>query len=224
MRLDSRRIAVDDSGASVAAEIARPYDSRPDRGTVVILAHGAGTDMSNPLLSAVHLGLAERGLAAVKFNFPYTECGRRAPDRMPVLEACYRRVVDAVRAELRPARLVLGGKSMGGRVASHLAAQGVPCDGLAFLGYPLHPAGLPEKLRTAHLAAIRVPMLFLAGTRDRLCDLSLLRRAIAGLRGPVEVVVIEDADHSFAVPKRARRASPVEAELVCACARWIENL
>lgn len=210
-------------GRSVSAEVAWP-EPRPPASTVVILGHGAGNDMRNRLLSAVHVGLAARGLTALKFNFPYTEEKRRAPDRMPVLESCFRRVVESVRHDLRPHRLILGGKSMGGRVASHLAAADVACDGLVFLGYPLHPAGKPEKLRTAHLGSIPVPMLFFAGTRDSLCDLALLRTALAPLAVPATVHVIDDGDHSFAVRKSAGRTRPVEEELVDEAARWIERL
>jgi uncharacterized protein len=224
MRLETRQIRLPDA-TTVSAEIALPAAHRPG-GTAVILAHGAGNDMRNPLLTAVHRGLAERGLAAVKFNFPYTEQKRRAPDRMPVLEACFRAVIDAVRGDdaLRPKSLVLGGKSMGGRVASHLAAQGVDCAGLVFLGYPLHPAGKPEQLRTAHLARIRVPMLFFAGTRDSLCRLDLLQPAIAALKVPVTLHVIEGGDHSFKVLKSVTRHVDVAAELADVSSRWISSL
>jgi len=215
-RLERARVEIG-GGATVSAEIAGAGDA------AIVLAHGAGNDMCNPLLSAVHLGLAGRGFVTVKFNFPYTEAGRRAPDRMPALEACYRAVVEHVRRELRPARLFLGGKSMGGRVASHLAAQGLACDGLVFLGYPLHPAGKPQQLRDAHLPAIRVPMLFLAGTRDSLCDLALLRPVLARLSAPVALHVLEGGDHSFAVPKRLARGQPVVEELCDAIARWAKS-
>jgi predicted alpha/beta-hydrolase family hydrolase len=212
-------------GRTVSAEIAVPDAHRPGQ-TAVILGHGAGNDMRNKLLSAVHGGLAERGLVSVKFNFPYTEAGKKVPDRMPVLEECFGRVIETVRGaeRLRPRRLVLGGKSMGGRVASHLAAQGVECDGLVFLGYPLHPAGRPERLRTAHLKEIKAPMLFLAGTRDALCDLALLRPALAALEVPVNLHVIEDGDHSFNVRKSAGRTRPVAEELVEVAADWISKL
>ena len=218
-----RRIPLPD-GSSVSADIAMPSGHRIGEGACAILGHGAGSNMSNPFLRAVQRGLADRGVAAVTFNFPYSEQKRRVPDRMPALGACYRAVVDAVRAELRPSRLVLGGKSMGGRVASHLAAEQVACDGLVFLGYPLHPAGKPEQLRTAHLGRIRAPMLFFAGTRDALCDLDLLRQAIATLAVPITLHLIEGGDHSFKVPKSIGRAAPVVDEMIDVCARWIEQL
>ena len=194
-------------------------------GTVVVLAHGAGSDMSTPLLVAVADALSERGFPTVRFNFPYTERGGRRPDPAPVLEACYRAVLAQVRAdrELSPRRLVFGGKSMGGRMASHLAAAGEAVDGLLFLGYPLHPAGKPDRLRVAHLARISVPMLFLTGTRDALCRLDLLRAAVAPLPHAT-VHVIDDGDHSFAVRRSSGRdAAAVRAELVEASVAWLRQ-
>jgi predicted alpha/beta-hydrolase family hydrolase len=190
---------------------------------VVILAHGAGNDMINPLVSGVHEGLARRGFTTVKFNFPYRERGQRVPDRGPVLESCYRAVVAAVRGDphLAPTVLIIGGKSLGGRIASHLAAQGSPVDGLLFLGYPLHPAGRPDKLRVAHLGKISAPMLFFAGTRDALCSLDLLRQTLQGLP-EASLHVIDGGDHSFNVPKRlARPPEMIVRELVNASADWI---
>jgi hypothetical protein len=189
--------------------------------TVVILAHGAGTDMTNPLLVAVGDGLSRAGTTTVRFNFPYKERGGRAPDRAAVLEGCYRAVIDQVRRDRRPRRLVIGGKSMGGRMASHLAAQGVGVDGLLFLGYPLHPAGKAEQLRAAHLERIAAPMLFLAGTRDALCRLALLGPVLARL--PTATLhVVEGGDHSFAVPKRSgREPGEVVEEIVAASVQWL---
>lgn len=193
--------------------------------TAVILAHGAGNDMHNPLLVAVQAGLARHGHPSVRFNFPYKQRGSRAPDPAPVLEACYRRIVDQVRREFGSSRLIIGGKSMGGRIASQIVAGGVEADGLLFLGYPLHPAGRPERLRVAHLAGIRAPMLFFAGTRDPLCDLSLLHGALADLTAPITLHVIEDGDHSFRVPKRSGRTEEeVHQEIIWACAAWLRGL
>jgi predicted alpha/beta-hydrolase family hydrolase len=225
MRTERRGIDCGKHG-TVSAVIAYPPGHRPGATPTVVLAHGAGNDMTNPLLSGVHEGLAQRGLVAVKFNFPYTEQGRRAPDRAPVLEACYRAVIDAIRADpaLAPQTLIIGGKSMGGRMASHLAAQGVAVAGLLFLGYPLHPAGRPDKLRVAHLSAISAPMLFFAGTRDALCSLDLLREALAELPRAT-LHVIEGGDHSFALPRRLRRsAQEVIEQIVGASVDWIERI
>ena len=225
MALERRQIAIG-GGESVSAVIAEP-DAGSALRTVVILAHGAGNDMSNPLLSAVHEGLATSGFVCVKFNFPYTQAGRRAPDRAPVLEDCYRHVIAAVRNDPRAmnSRIVIGGKSMGGRMASHLAAQGEDVAGLLFLGYPLHPPGKVEQLRVAHLPKIRVPMLFFVGTRDPLCRLDLLQETCKQLRAPAVLHVIDGGDHSFAVPKRTGRdARDVCAEIVRVSAEWLANL
>src|SRR5262249_18073777 len=159
MRHQARRYAI--RGGQVAG-IVTPAAVAPT-GTVIVLAHGAGGNMATPLLLDVAEDLAQDGIATVRFNFPYTQRGDRRPDPAPVLEACYRAVLEQVRSdpELHLERLVIGGKSLGGRMASHLAAAGEPVEGLLFLGYPLHPAGQPERLRAAHLSRIDVPMLFI---------------------------------------------------------------
>jgi predicted alpha/beta-hydrolase family hydrolase len=183
--------------------------------------------MNTPFLSAVQEGLAARGYVSVKFNFPYAEAGRRAPDRAPVLEDCYRHVVAAVRSDpgIAAGHLVIGGKSMGGRMASHLAAQGEAVAGLLFLGYPLHPPGKEAQLRVAHLPKINVPMLFFAGTRDPLCRLDLLQQTLKQLRAPAALHVIDGGDHSFAVPKRMQRdARGVWEEIVRISAEWLARL
>jgi predicted alpha/beta-hydrolase family hydrolase len=193
----------------------------------LVLAHGAGNDMQSAFISHLHTTLAERGVLTVKFNFPYTERKARAPDRPPVLEATWRAVAAAVRedAELAPRRLVLGGKSMGGRIASMIAADGEPCAGLVLLGYPLHPAGQPAKLRVDHLARLRVPALFVQGTRDPLCDMTLLEDALAKLTAPVTLHRIEEGDHSFAVPKRlGRDARTIWAEIADVVEQWLAYL
>jgi predicted alpha/beta-hydrolase family hydrolase len=208
----------------VSAAIAYPDGFTAGRVPGVILAHGAGNDMTQPLLVAVHEGLARNGYLSVTFNFPYTEQGRRAPDPAPVLEACYRSVLAAVRTDeaLRPPRVVIGGKSLGGRIASHLAAQGEAIDGVLLLGYPLHPPGKPEKLRVEHLPRITAPMLFFAGTRDSLCTLDLLRRTLKKLVAPVTLHVIAEGDHSFVVPKRTGRTqTDVYEEIITASNTWL---
>jgi len=223
MRIFDRSIELLD-GIRVSSRWAVPdgYAARPR--SALLLAHGAGSDMHNPFLSFVHEGLAQRGLLTVKFNFPYKELGRKAPDPMPRLEATWRAAVEALRQEpdLAPDRLFLGGKSMGGRVASNLAAQGLACDGLVFLGYPLHPAGKPERLRAEHLARIACPMLFVQGTRDPLCDLSLLDRVLLPLGPRVSLRRIEGGDHSFKLLKRLGRSDrEVREEILAAVAGWV---
>src|SRR5204862_6920710 len=123
------------------------------------------------------------GLGVVRFNFPYRERKSGRPDPMPKLEACVAAVAEKTRAELAPARLVLGGRSMGGRAASMLCAGGFACDGLLLLAYPLHPPGQPEKLRDAHLPAIKVPVLCLNGTRDAFCDRALMENVLKRVPG-----------------------------------------
>ena len=190
-------------------------------GDALILAHGAGADMTAPLLLAVAEGLAARGVTVLRFNFLYKELGKKAPDAMPKLELAYRAAIESMRAE-KPKRLFLGGKSMGGRVASLLAAEGDACDGLVFLGYPLHPAGHPEKLRDEHLPKIKAPMLFVEGTRDPLCDLALLRPVLARLKKRASLHVIDGGDHSFDLLKSAGRTrESVHLEIVTAIHEWM---
>ena len=181
--------------------------------------------MTAPLLIAVAEGLAARGVTVLRFNFLYKELGKKAPDARPLLELVYLAAIEAMRAE-KPKRLFLGGKSMGGRVASMLAANDTACDGLVFLGYPLHPAGRPEKLRDAHLPQIKAPMLFIEGTRDALCDLALLRPILARLkkRASISVHVIDGGDHSFDLLKSAGRTrESVHAEITTAIHGWIAD-
>jgi predicted alpha/beta-hydrolase family hydrolase len=178
-----------------------PQDYDDSGRNALILAHGAGNDMNNPFLSYVYESMARRGMLSVKFNFPYMEHGRKAPDRALVLENTWRAVIQSVRqdAALRPRRLFLSGKSLGGRMASHLAAQGEDCVGLIYLGYPLHPPNNGERLRAEHLSRIRCPMLFIEGTRDPLCDLTLLDSVLSRLGAPTTLHTIEGGDHSFNV-------------------------
>jgi predicted alpha/beta-hydrolase family hydrolase len=220
----SRKITVS-PGVSVSSLwcVPRGYD----REHGLVLAHGAGNDMHGEFLTFVHTALAERGALTVKFNFPYTERGARAPDRPPVLIESWRAVARTVRddPELAPRTLALGGKSMGGRIASMIAAEGEPCAGLVLLGYPLHPAGQPGRMRVDHLARIRVPMLFVQGTRDALCDMALLEDALARLEAPVTLHRIEEGDHSFAVPKRlGRSAAEIHEEIAGVIERWLSQL
>lgn len=203
-----------------------PEDYRPGRDTGIILAHGAGTDMEHPFMVHVHEGLAAQGHLVVRFNFPYMERGRRPPDRPPLLKDTWRAVIERVRGDdaVAPGRLILAGKSLGGRMASELVAEGAECAGLVLLGYPLHPPRRPERPRTAHLADIRVPMLFVQGTRDELCDLSRLRRLLHGLPAQTSLHIIEEGDHSFKVPKRQRRAEhEIWDDIVALVGDWLAH-
>lgn len=182
--------------------------------------------MTHPFLSTIHAGLAREAYIAVKFNFPYSEARRRAPDPRPVLERCFEAVLETVirDAALAPSWIAIGGKSLGGRIASYLAAAGAPVRALVLLGYPLHPAGRPERLRADHLPRIKVPMLFVQGTRDSLCDLGLLRPLLTGLPHAT-LHTIEGADHSFRLPRRdGRPDADVWAEIAAVAARWLRAL
>ncbi len=169
--------------------------------------------------------LEPRGFEVVRFNFPYREKGSGRPDPMPVLKATIESVVARVRAERKPRRLVIGGRSMGGRAASMLAADGFACDGLLLAAYPLHPAGLPEQLRDAHLPRIRCPVLCFNGTRDALCRRELMERALAGVQAPWQMHWLEAADHSFRVLKSSGRTeAQVDAEIGEAAEGWLAGL
>ena len=225
-----RRIALPGGGAVSSVVALPPGFRRPGRIPAVVLAHGAGADMTSPFMSAVHTGLAREGFVTVKFNFPYTEARRRRPDPRPVLERCYRAVIDAVAADrgLAPPWIAIGGKSLGGRIASYVATGGAPVRtpirALVFLGYPLHPAGRPDALRADHLPRVAAPMLFVQGTRDALCDLELLRPVLAGLPR-ARLHVVEGGDHSFRVPRRSGRDdADVLDEIVRVTAAWLDAM
>lgn len=183
--------------------------------------------MDSDFMRLFHAGLAERGFLTLRFNFPYMEARRRLPDQRPVLESCYRAVADFVRERQqaeppeRP-RLALGGKSMGGRIASHLVASGYAADALVFLGYPLHPPGKPEQMRDRHLYGIRCPMLFLSGTRDAFAHRELLAPVVERIGKQATLVWIEDGDHSFRV--RGRPQKQVYTESLDTIADWLRDL
>jgi predicted alpha/beta-hydrolase family hydrolase len=221
MRVDEYPIELE-PGVAMSSVWAFPEGFTAGQSPALILAHGAGADMRNPLLSFVHEALAQRGILTVKFNFPYMETGRKAPDPPQRLLQAWRAVVQRVRTGANPGALFLGGKSMGGRIASRLVAGGEPAAGLVLLGYPLQPAGRPETLRSEHFARITCPALFIQGSRDRLCDLQLLRTAVAAIAAPVSLHVIEAGDHSFKVPRRSGKAErQVWDEIVEVIGSWL---
>lgn len=183
--------------------------SKKDRlGITVILGHGAGANQLTPFMRLFASGLAERGFDAMTFNFIYMEQGRRVPDPKAKLEGCYGAVIEFARKhkKLKGNRVVIGGKSMGGRIASQVAAsQGLADEiaALVFLGYPLHPPGRPDKLRDAHLPEIKAPMLFVQGERDAFGTEEEIRAVIKRLHLPAKLYAIEGGDHSLKVPKSA---------------------
>jgi predicted alpha/beta-hydrolase family hydrolase len=194
--------------ADAAKITARLYPAAKSKRNHVslILGHGAGANQLSGFMREFATGLAERGLDVVTFNFLYTEQGRKIPDPGPRLESCYRAVIDAVvkHKKLKGNRLVIGGKSMGGRIASQVAAQDSEhIDGLIFLGYPLHAPGRPDKLRSEHLPKIKVPMLFVQGARDAFGTKHEIADIIKTLKLRAELHAIEGGDHSLRVPKSA---------------------
>ena len=180
---------------------------------VLILGHGAGAGQRSPWMVERALDLSARGLDIATFNFPYTEQGRSMPDRAPLLEACYRAVIDAVanRGARRRQSVFIGGKSMGGRIATHVAAAdpALPVNGLVLLGYPLHPPGQPAKRRDAHLPSIVRPMLFVQGSRDTFGTPAELQPVLEKIPAPTLLHVIDGGDHSFKLGKKdpARQAA-----------------
>jgi predicted alpha/beta-hydrolase family hydrolase len=208
-----------------AGEISLLHDGPVGAPALVVLAHGAGGDMRSAFMETVAAGLHDAGFAVTRFNFPYAERGRKSPDRNDVLENVFFAVVEEARRKRSPERFVIGGKSMGGRIASQIAAGGADLDGLVFLGYPLHPPGRPERLRAEHLRAVNTPMLFVEGTRDPFCPLETLEEVRTSLVAESEVAVIADGDHSFRVRKSSGR-STAEAwkEVVAATAGWLQSL
>jgi uncharacterized protein len=186
-------------------------------GSAFVCAHGAGGHMNDQAMMRLAQALRERGIDVLRFNFLYREKGSRRPDPMPRLRACYEAVVSKTRAVLSPSRLIIGGRSMGARVASMLAADGFACDALLLLAYPLHPAGQPEKLRDAHLLRIDVPVLCFNGTRDTLCRRDLMEKTLQSVRASWDMQWVEGADHSL-------RGDKVLREIAETAGSWVERL
>ena len=204
----------------------------PKRGAdrAVLLAHGAGSDMHGAALLAVADALAAAKIPSLRFNYPYRSAGRNAPDRPKTLEAATREAAAelAARAKLSPQRLVLGGRSMGGRYCSMVVGAPdapVPALGLVMLSYPLHAAGKPERPRIEHFPAIRVPVLFVSGTRDSLAGREALTAAAKAIRGKTRFHWIETADHGYRPLKASGRTTDdVLAEVASATADWVARL
>jgi predicted alpha/beta-hydrolase family hydrolase len=197
-------------------------NGRDDAPVVLVLAHGAGADMHSDFMSFVADGVAAEGFCVCRFNFPYAEAGRRSPDKQAVLEATWRAAIERIGGIAAERPVVVGGKSVGGRIASHVVAAGEPAAGLVFLGYPLHPPGKPERIRAEHLGHIKVPMLFVEGTRDPFCPLETLEGVVASLDADVLVESIPDGDHSFRVRSASGRSTRQSwAEVTSAVARWL---
>lgn len=184
---------------------ARVYRARDPEKATIILAHGAGAPQAHPFMIDVSRRLADRGIDVVTFDFLYAAAKRRMPDRNEVLEATWRAAIATVRARggLPTERLFIGGKSMGGRIATQVAAadDGLVLSGIVLLGYPLHPPGKPQIRRDAHLPRVKIPMLFVQGTRDQLGPADEIA-ALAKTLPSAKVHAVERGDHSLALPKR----------------------
>ena len=195
-------------------------------GATLLLGHGAGADQTSEFMVGFAKGLAARGIDVWTFNFLYTEQGRKVPDRQDKLEACYGAVIQAVRARASSPAFFTGGKSLGGRIASQVAAtSAVPVSGLIFLGYPLHPPGQPERLRADHLLRIGKPLLFVQGERDPFGTPDELQPLLKMLTPAAHLYSIAGGDHSFKVPKKY---GLTQAEVYAAAqdeiARWITQV
>jgi predicted alpha/beta-hydrolase family hydrolase len=229
MGLKPQELAVEESSGRTTALMysAAAVARRP---ATLILAHGAGAPQTHPFMVSFAHALSERGIDVLTFNFLYAEQRRKAPDRMPQLVACYRAVIDAARAHVPSARdrLFIGGKSMGGRAATHVAAgdSTLTIDGVVLLGYPLHPPGRPDQLRDAHLPDVKRPMLFVQGSRDTFGTPSELKPILASLSPLPTLHHIDGGDHSFKIAGReAKTRQPaVYAEIQDTIAEWIEQV
>jgi predicted alpha/beta-hydrolase family hydrolase len=184
-----------------------PNDYVQQQSVAIIIAHGAGGPMHSPFIRFFHTQLALHGYLSTKFNFPYMEAKRRLPDRTNILEETWRQVLDNVRSKFHPRKIFIGGKSMGGRIASNTAAKGADVDGLFFLGYPLHPIGKKDQLRDKHLYEIKKPMLFISGTKDNFADHDLLTNVVEKTSPNGHIEWIDDGDHSFKTPSKTGMSS-----------------
>ena len=206
----------------VSGLIVAPKDAR----ACYVMAHGAGAGMAHPFMASVASGFAERGIATLRYQFPYMEAGGKRPDPPPVAHAAVRAAVEAARRRFPKLPLFAGGKSFGGRMTSQAQAK-APLEnvhGLIFFGFPLHAAGKPSQERAAHLSEVTIPMLFLQGTRDVLAELGQLQPVCQAL-SRATLKLFDDADHSFHVPARTgRKDTEVMAEMLDTAAKWIDSV
>lgn len=209
-----------DAAQRVSGLLSVPSKAR----AVYVVAHGAGAGMAHPFLATVATGLAARGIATLRYQFPYMERGSKRPDAPRLAQATARAAVEEAGRRLPQLPLFAGGKSFGGRMSSQAQAEApLPgVRGLVFLGFPLHPPGKPADERGQHLSAVQVPMLFLQGTRDEFANLELLRPLVQRLGGRATLKLFAEADHSFHVPARTgRKDAEVLDELLDAVTAWI---
>ena len=216
------------SAATTALVYSAADDAATAPGAALILGHGAGAGQLSTFMVDFARALSALGIDVITFNFLYTEQGRKIPDRAPALESCYRAVIDVVRAEVDSARqsLFIGGKSMGGRIATQVAAadSALPIAGLVLLGYPLHPPGKPAERRDKHLPAIARPMLFVQGTRDAFGTPAELAPVLDALQPPPALHVAAQGDHSFKLSRKDPAAqATMYAGLQQVIASWIRS-
>jgi predicted alpha/beta-hydrolase family hydrolase len=224
---ETGKLTIEINEADSVTAMLYPAAKQNRAGVTIILGHGAGADQMSGFMRMVAQGFAARGLDAMTFNFLYKERGRGAPDPKAKLESCYRSVIEAAQKQkkLKDNKLVIGGKSMGGRIASQVAAEdsdGIA--GLVYLGYPLHPPGRLDKLRDEHLPQIKAPMLFVQGARDAFGTEDEIRAIIQKHRLKADLHVIESGDHSFKVPKSVKPQQQVYEEVMDEVARWCRGL
>jgi predicted alpha/beta-hydrolase family hydrolase len=221
-RLHNLTIAVDDSHR-VSGLLQVPERAR----ACCVMAHGAGAGMTHPFLEGMAEELSQRGIATLRYQFPYMETGAKRPDAPALAQATVRAAVAEASRRVPELPLVAGGRSFGGRMTSQAqAAAPLPnLRGLAFLAFPLHPAGHPSDERGRHLFDVQIPMLFVQGTRDALADLPLLRSLIERLGARATLKLLQDADHAFHVPARTgRKDLDVRREILDAVATWIDGV
>ncbi len=224
MAAGSKRLTIDvNDTTQVSGLLEIPNGSK----LCLVLAHGAGAGMEHPFMAAIAQDLAARDIATLRYQFPYMERGEKRTDAPPLCHATVRAAVAAAAQLVPEVPLIAGGKSFGGRMTSQAqAVNPLPgVRGLAFFGFPLHPPDKPSIDRAAHLSKIKIPMLFLQGTRDNLADLALLRPLVDKLENLATLKVLEGADHSFHVLKRSGRTDEeVKAEMIDAFIAWAEKL
>ena len=221
---NAKPVSIDvDAGRRGSGLLQRPTKAR----CCYVLAHGAGAGMNHPFMAVVADELAERGIATLRYQFPYMEQGGRRPDPPTLAQATVRAAVAKAAKLASGVPLIAGGKSFGGRMTSQAQAS-APLDGvrgLVFLGFPLHAAGKPSNDRAKHLADVKVPMLFLQGTRDSLADLAMLKPVVKGLGKRATLCLFDEADHSFHVPARTgRKDAEVRGEVLDALAKWAKRV
>lgn len=230
MMVNTPRELTVDARAGHTSALVYEAKTRTRRPTTLVLAHGAGAPQHHPFMVSFARALSDRGLDVLTFNFLYIAQKRKVPDRMPQLVACYRAVIEMAREEIPSARerLFIGGKSMGGRVATHVAAgdRELAIDGIVLLGYPLHPPGRPDQLRDAHLPDVQRPMLFVQGARDAFGTPSELKPILASLSPLPTLHHVDGGDHSFKVAGRdaKTRQAAIFAEIQDVIVEWIDQV